>query len=43
MHFNPIKVNLGKENNRSANTDILQFGDDLLTEQIKGSNIGLSK
>ncbi len=35
-HFKGLRFDLGKENNRSANTDIVQFGDDLLT----GTNIG---
>ncbi|MES2005492.1 MAG: UvrD-helicase domain-containing protein [Bacteroidota bacterium] len=35
-HFSPQRVDFGLENNRSSNTDIVQFGDDLLT----GKNIG---
>jgi DNA helicase-2/ATP-dependent DNA helicase PcrA len=35
-HFNGLKVDLGKENNRSNGLDITQFGDDLLTGQNKG-------
>lgn len=34
--FEPIRFDLGKENNRSANTDIMQFGDDLLTSTNNG-------
>jgi len=34
--FTPLRVDLGKENRRSPGTDIVQFGDDLLT----GTNIG---
>lgn len=35
-HFEPKQFDLGTENNRSGNTDILEFGNDLLL----GSNIG---
>lgn len=35
-YFNPDKIDLGKENNRSNGTDIVAFGNDLLA----GSNIG---
>src|SRR5690606_2763300 len=35
-HFKVEKIDLGKENNRSNGTDIVIFGDDLLT----GANIG---
>lgn len=37
-HFSPVRIDFGLENNRSASTDIVQFGDDLLT----GKNIGKS-
>lgn len=36
QHFKCLRIDLGKENNRSKGLDIVQFGDDLLT----GSNIG---
>lgn len=35
-HFKAKMFNLGKDNNRSANTDIATFGDDLLTGTNKG-------
>ncbi|WP_433862834.1 UvrD-helicase domain-containing protein [Sphingobacterium thalpophilum] len=35
-HFEPLRVDLGKENNRSNGKDIVQFGDDLLTGRNKG-------
>lgn len=34
--FNCLRINLGKENNRSSGLDIVQFGDDLLTGKNKG-------
>lgn len=37
-HFSPVRIDFGLDNNRSASTDIVQFGDDLLT----GKNIGKS-
>jgi DNA helicase-2/ATP-dependent DNA helicase PcrA len=37
-HFNASRFDLGKENNRSANTDIVQFGDDLLRSANRGKN-----
>ncbi|MDR6546753.1 DNA helicase-2/ATP-dependent DNA helicase PcrA [Chryseobacterium rhizosphaerae] len=35
-HFESLRVDLGKENNRSNGRDIVQFGDDLLTGKNKG-------
>lgn len=35
-HFKGKRIDFGKENYRSANTDIVQFGDDLLTGKNKG-------
>lgn len=37
-HFDALTIDFGKENNRSTDTDITQFGDDILT----GDNIGSS-
>src|SRR4030042_1075768 len=36
--FNPITFDFGLENNRSGDTDIVQFGNDLLTGANKGKN-----
>lgn len=35
-HFEGLRIDLGKENNRSNGLDIIQFGDDLLTGKNKG-------
>lgn len=35
-HFKNARFDLGIENNRSSNTDIVQFGDDLLASKNKG-------
>ncbi|OJV55381.1 MAG: hypothetical protein BGO31_20570 [Bacteroidetes bacterium 43-16] len=35
-YFNCLRIDLGKENNRSSGLDIVQFGDDLLTGKNKG-------
>lgn len=45
-HFNGSRFNLGKENNRSADTDIVLFGDDLLLDANRGkqySNVQVTK
>lgn len=34
--FQPARTDLGSENNRSSDTDIVQFGDDILTGKNKG-------
>ena len=35
-YFNGLEIDFGKENNRSGETDIAQFGDDILTGANKG-------
>lgn len=35
-HFHPTCTNLGSENNRSTNTDIVEFGNDILTGRNRG-------
>src|SRR6185295_9541801 len=39
--FNPAEFDLGNENHRSSGTDIIRFGDDLLTGTISGRYRGM--
>lgn len=39
--FNPGEFDLGNENHRSADTDIIRFGDDILKGQINGKYRGM--